>query len=368
MNANPSPITIAWLPGDGIGREVTEQALRVLRAVADERGVALTIEEAAVGGVAIDQCGSPLPEATLELCRRADGILLGAVGDPRYGPDSPQRPEAGLLGLRGELQLFCNLRPVRPFAALAHASPIRAERLADVDLVIVRELTGGIYFGDKREGDDADSSRPAEDVARYTADEIRRITRVAIDLAWQRRGGITQIDKANVLATSRLWRRVVTQMCAAEAPDLSLEHMLVDAAAMHLISRPAAFDVVLTDNLFGDILADECSVLAGSIGMLPSTSLGANGHVLVEPVHGSAPDIVGKGIANPIAAILCVADLMRHALDWPEAAARIDLAVETAVSRGACTPDIAADPRTAIGTHEVGDAVLNVLDALDGGV
>ncbi|MGE0432812.1 MAG: 3-isopropylmalate dehydrogenase [Planctomycetota bacterium] len=343
---------IVCLPGDGIGREVAHEAMRVLHAI----DPAIIIDEGLIGAAAIDATGEPLPAATLEQCRHADGIFVGAVGDPRYGPDSPQRPEAGLLALRRELQLFANLRPVRPFAALADASPIRADRLADVNLLIVRELTGGIYFGDKREGDDA-----AEDACRYTADEVARITHVAIDLARQRRGRITHIDKANVLATSRLWRRTVTRLCAADAPDIALDHMLVDAAAMHLITRPAAFDVVLTDNLFGDILADECAVLAGSLGMLPSVSLGVDGAVLVEPVHGSAPDIAGRGIANPSAAILCVAELVRHAFGWHDAAARIEHAVEATIDAGLRTADIAVRGVAPVGTTAFTDAVLTRL-------
>ena len=317
--------TITVLPGDGIGPEVTAEAVRVLRAVAESWGHEFELREARIGGCAIDATGSPLPEETLALCEGADAVFLGAVGGPKWDdPNAAVRPEQGLLGLRRALGVFANLRPVAPHPRLAAASPIRAERLEGVDLVVVRELTGGIYFGDKRRETVEGGGERAIDVLEYTTAEIERVVRVAASLARVRRGKLTSVDKANVLESSRLWRSVTTRVVSEEFPDVELEHLLVDACAMHLLSRPADFDVIVTENMFGDILTDEASMLAGSIGVLPSASLGAarvEGEAgagrgtrigLYEPIHGSAPELAGKGVANPIGAILSAALLLRH--------------------------------------------------------
>ncbi|MDE1924372.1 MAG: 3-isopropylmalate dehydrogenase, partial [Gammaproteobacteria bacterium] len=302
---------IAVLPGDGIGAEVTDEARRALQAVGRRFGHDFGFESGLLGGAAIDATGEPLPAATLALCRRADAVLMGAVGGPKWSdPNAKVRPEQGLLQLRKALGLFANLRPVVPHRAVLGASPIKPELLHGVDILVVRELTGGIYFGDKHR-----SETEAVDVCRYTVTEIERVVRLAAGLARGRRGKLTSIDKANVLETSRLWRLIVERVIGADFPDLRLEHMLVDAAAMHLIKRPRDFDVIVTENMFGDILTDEASMLAGSLGMLPSASLGAAGRGgLYEPIHGSAPDIAGRGIANPYATILSAAMLLRHSL------------------------------------------------------
>ncbi|MDE0363296.1 MAG: 3-isopropylmalate dehydrogenase, partial [Rhodospirillaceae bacterium] len=316
--------SVVALTGDGIGPEVTSQATRVLTAVARQFDLDLATREALIGGAALDQAGTPLPDATLECCRQADAILLGAVGGDRWSEvEVALRPEQGLLGLRKALGLYANLRPVTVEAALADASPLRAERLEGVDVMVVRELTGGIYFGTRGR-----TSTDAFDTCEYSVGEIRRIARLAGKLARKRRGRVTSVDKANVLDTSRLWRETVSGIFAEEFPDIELEHIYVDAAAMFLLSRPATFDVILTDNMFGDILSDEASMLAGSLGLLPSASLSDGGPGLYEPIHGSAPDIAGKGIANPCGAILSVAMLLRHSMNH-DAAAK---AVETAVS------------------------------------
>jgi 3-isopropylmalate dehydrogenase len=347
------PARIAVLPGDGVGPEVIAQAKLVLRAVARHGDCELTLIEAPIGGAALESAGDPLPSETLAVCKGADAVLLGAVGGPRWdGVEPAKRPESGLLRLRRELQTFANLRPVKAYEALLRGTPLRAEVARGTDLVFVRELLGGIYYGPKREG-----GGEAEDVCRYEVDEIRRVTRLAARLARARRGKLTSIDKANVLATSRLWRRTVAEVVAAEFPEVDLEHVLVDACAMHLMRRPRDFDVLLTENLFGDILSDEASVLAGSLGMLPSASLGDAGSPgLYEPVHGSAPDIAGRGIANPLGAILSAALLLRHSLGMEAEAAAVEGAVERVVGSGPLTPDCVGD-RLAT-TAEVGEAVL----------
>jgi len=287
--------TIALLPGDGIGPEVCEQAVRVLDALAAARGHRFAVSTALVGGAAIDACGDPLPADTLALCHRADAVLLGAVGGPKWSdPNAAVRPEQGLLRLRAELGVFANLRPVRPHPAASRQSPLKPAVLRGVDLVFVRELTGGSYFGEKRRDGDV-----AFDACRYSVAEIERVTRHAARLAHTRSGRITQVDKANVLETSRLWRATVSRVVREEFPDIELEHVLVDAMAMHLLTRPSAYDVILTENLFGDILTDEAAVLAGSMGLLPSASLGEGRRGLYEPIHGSAPDIAGRDIAKP---------------------------------------------------------------------
>ena len=359
--------TIAVLPGDGIGPEVNDAALLVLDAVADASGHRFTREYGGIGGAAIDADGEPLPPATAALCRRADAVLLGAVGGPKWdGYPGTLRPERGLLGLRKALGLFANIRPVVPHPAAIAASPIKPERLEGVDLIVVRELTGGSYFGDKtREGSGA--TAVARDEYTYSAEEISRVARVAFEYARARRRRVTSVDKANVLETSRLWREVVTETARTEYPDVDLEHMLVDSCAMHLISRPADFDVIVTENMFGDILTDEASVLAGSIGMLPSASLGARRNAqgfpigLYEPIHGSAPTIAGRGIANPIGAILSVAMMLRTSFGLTAEATAIERATWDALARGIVTADLASASGPARSTSTLGRAVADAV-------
>lgn len=348
---------IAVLPGDGIGPEVMAQGLRALRAVAQLHGHELALTELPFGGAAIDLCGNPLPERTLEACREADAVLLGAIGGPRWSaPEAKVRPEQGLLGLRQALGVYANLRPVKVHPALLSASTLKPEVIEGVDLLFVRELTGGIYFGDKRR-----DARAATDVCTYTVEEIERIVRAAARLAMRRRRKLVSIDKSNVLETSRLWREVTTRVMRMEFPEVALEHMLVDAAAMHLIRRPRDFDVLVTENMFGDILTDEASMLAGSLGLLPSASLGEGTRGLYEPIHGSAPDIAGRGVANPCGMILSVAWLLRHSLRLEREAAAIEQAVSQALTAGIRTPDIAGEHHRASSTQELGDAVLSAL-------
>jgi 3-isopropylmalate dehydrogenase len=353
---------IVALPGDGIGPEVVAEGVKVLGAVAEAYGHLFNIKEELLGGCAVAATGEPLPKATLEACRRATAVLVGAVGGPKWANLNLEvRPEAGLLKLRHELELFANLRPVRVLPALIDASPLRPERLAGVDLVVVRELTGGIYFGARKEAGAAD--RAAYDTMCYTEDEVWRIAHVACRLAEQRRGIVTSVDKANVLATSRLWRTVVSEVAEAY-PDIRLEHLLVDAATMHLLQRPGDFDVVLTSNMFGDILSDEASVLAGSMGLLPSASLNGGTFGLYEPIHGSAPDIAGRGIANPLGTILSVAMLLRYSLGLEAEAAAVEQAVEAVLEAGHRTPDIVRPGTRRVGTPEMGDLVTaGVIDA-----
>jgi 3-isopropylmalate dehydrogenase len=344
---------IAILAGDGIGPEVAAEAIRVLRAVAQKFGHDFTLDELPFGGIAIDEFNEGLPEHTLKGCLDADGVLLGAIGGPKWGPTAPVRPEAALLRLRAELGVYANLRPVTVQPALLNSSPIKPEYLEGVDLVFVRELTGGIYFGKKSKLVDR-----AIDECAYSVAEIERITRVAGKLAKKRRGKITQIDKSNVLETSRLWRAVSERVIREEFPGVSIEHMFVDAAAMHLIRNPRSFDVILTENLFGDILTDEAAMLAGSLGVLPSAALGDNRRGLYEPIHGSAPDIAGQGVANPCGTILSAALLLRHSLGLEEEAEAIEAAVSNALANGARTADIATTGSLALSTQEMGDAVL----------
>ncbi|MCC7200341.1 MAG: 3-isopropylmalate dehydrogenase [Gammaproteobacteria bacterium] len=348
---------IAVLPGDGIGPEVTAEAVRVLEAVAASRGHELTLEHAPVGAAAMDLCGEPLPAATLATAKGADGVLFGAIGDPRYSdPSLKVRPEQSILGLRRELGLYANLRPVVPHPALYGASPLKDHLLEGVDIMVVRELTGGIYFGKKTSSD-----TDATDECRYTVVEIERIARVAGRLARARRGKITSVDKANVLETSRLWQRVVKRVVAAEFADCSLEHQLVDSATMHLLKRPRDFDVIVTENMFGDILTDEAAMLAGSLGLLPSASLGDGTRGLYEPIHGSAPDIAGRGIANPYGTILSAAMLLRHSLGLEAEAAAVERAVSQAITDGVLTGDLTARGVTPASTREAGSAVLERL-------
>ena len=363
---------IVVLPGDGIGPEIIAAACELLDALGD-----FDFDERLMGGCSIDAHGIALTDDVLEACRAADAVLLGAVGGPKWDttdPDAP-RPEQGLLGLRKGMGLYANLRPVRPSPALVGSSPLREERIAGTDLLVVRELTGGIYFGDSgREGD------AAHDTCEYDAAEIERIARTAFEAALRRaesssrRPRVTSVDKANVLETSRLWREVVTGI-APDYPAVELDHLLVDNAAMQLVSRPADFDVIVAENLFGDILSDEAAMLTGSLGMLPSASLGVEGDPgLFEPVHGSAPDIAGKGIANPLATFLSVALMLRHGLERPEDAARIEAAVDAVLERGLRTPDLAGGtvaaaplpevpPEVEVGTAEMTSAVLDELSA-----
>ena len=352
---------IILLPGDGIGPEIVGAARRLLEALGD-----FEFEDQLMGGCSIDAHGTALTDEVLAACHDADAVLLGAVGGPKWDTTDPNapRPEQGLLGLRKGMGLYANLRPVRPSPALVAASPLREDRIAGTDLLVVRELTGGIYFGDSgREGDSA------HDTCEYSAAEIERISRVGFEAAQRRAVGsdrkprVTSVDKANVLETSRLWREVVGRV-APDYPDVTLDHLLVDNAAMQLVSRPADFDVIVTENLFGDILSDESAMLTGSLGMLPSASLGAEGDPgLFEPVHGSAPDIAGQGIANPLATFLSAAMMLRHGLDRADDAARIELAVDAVLDRGLRTPDLAGEGETAVGTDEVTEAVLAELSA-----
>ncbi len=338
---------IVTLPGDGIGPEVIEAAVHVLQAVGTGYGHAFTFEEALIGGCAIDATGNPLPDETLRVCAGADAVLLGAVGGPQWSdPTAGVRPEQGLLALRQHFDLFANLRPVRAYPALAQHAPLRADLLEGVDILFVRELTSGIYFGERGEQGDGDR---AHDTLLYTVAQVERVARVAFDAARQRRGKLASVDKANVLAAMRLWRRTVEQV-AQDYPDVELEHVLVDACAMHILRHPARFDVILAGNMFGDILSDEASVLAGSLGMLPSASLNAGAFGVYEPIHGSAPDIAGQGLANPVGTILSAAMLLRHSLKLDAEADAVEAAVEAALADGARTADIVGAGEDAIST------------------
>ena len=348
------------LPGDGIGPEVTYAARDVLQAVGENFGHTFGFEEGLIGGISIDSTGEALTRETLEACRNADAVLLGAVGGPKWDdPGAEVRPEQGLLALRSELALYANLRPARSYPQLLDSSPLKPDRIADVDLLIVRELTGGVYFGMPRGREiDPDRGEKAVDTMVYWDYEVQRVVDLAFQIARGRKKRVTSIDKANILETSRLWRTVAVQV-AEKYPDVELEHQLVDSAAMRLISDPRSFDVIVTENLFGDILADEAAVLAGSLGMLPSASLGDHKPGLYEPVHGSAPDIAGKGIANPIGAILSAAMLLRHSLQLDEEARGIERAVEACLGMGLRTADLGGDPP--VGTGSLVEAVINRL-------
>jgi len=354
---------ILVLPGDGIGPEIVAEAVRVLERLREAHGLDVELEEGLVGGAAVDATGSPLPEATLEAARRADAVLLGAVGGPKWdGLPRERRPERGLLGLRKGLGLFANLRPAILYPELAGASTLRPEVVSGLDLMIVRELTGGIYFGEPRGiRTRPDGVREGYNTEVYAEDEIERIARVAFETARRRGRRLCSVDKANVLESSELWREVVTRV-GAEYPDVELSHMYVDNAAMQLVRAPKQFDVMVTTNMFGDILSDCAAMLTGSIGMLPSASLNAEGRGMYEPIHGSAPDIAGKGVANPLATILSVAMMLRHSLDEPALAARVERAVGRVLAQGLRTPDIAAPGEPAVGTREMGAAVVAALD------
>ena len=349
--------SIAVLPGDGIGREVTAEAVKVLRAAADLFGYRIETREYAVGAAGVAESDDALPERTRAAVVEADAVLLGAVGHPDLAAaEGHRRPEAGLLALRKLLGAYANLRPVTVPPALLHASPLRPERLAGVDLLIVRELTGGLYYGEPRSLE-RDS---AVNTMRYTVPDIERVARVAFRAAAERRGGLTSVDKANVLEVSQLWRETVTRLGAEEFPAVELEHLYVDFAAMRLVAEPARIDVLLTENLFGDILSDEAAVLTGSLGVLPSASLG-DGPGLFEPVHGSAPDIAGRGVANPIGAIASAAMLLRYGFELPEAATVVDQAIAAVLAAGARTADIARPGERSVGTREIGDEIARLV-------
>jgi len=354
MSSAPRTYMLALLPGDGVGPEVTAEAARVLDASADAFGFGIEAGEYAVGGAGVDASGDPLPRATLDACLDADAVFLGAVGGPQWDRvEADLRPERGLLRLRARLGAFANLRPVSVSETLAARSPLRPERVAGTDLLIVRELTGGIYFGRPRERTETE----AYDTMRYSVTEIERIARVAFQWAEKRDGRVTSVDKANVLASSALWRDVVSRVGAEEYPDVALEHLYVDNAAMQVVSDPRRFDVVVTGNLFGDVLSDLAATLPGTLGLLPSASLGGRAG-LFEPVHGSAPDLAGRGLANPLAAILSAAMLL-DTLGEPEAAAAVRTAVDAVLADGPLTPDLGGDAQTDDVGTAVADAVLS---------
>ena len=354
---------IAVLPGDGIGPEVMAEAVKVLIRVAEVYGHTFRFEEGLIGGVAIDKTGSPLPDEVLTLCQASDAVLLAAVGDPRYDdPTLKVRPEQGLLALRKGLEVFANLRPVKLYQELLYASTIKPEVLADVDFVVVRELTGGIYFGE-RGRKMVDGAEAAYDTLLYSVPEVERVVRLAFDLARQRRKAevlakVTSVDKGNVLESSRLWRETAERV-AGEYPDVEFESMYVDIAAMRLVRYPSVFDVMVTGNMFGDILTDEAAMIAGSIGMLPSAALGEHKPGLYEPIHGSAPKYTGMDVANPIATILSTAMLLRHSLGLEEEATAVEAAVGTVLRQGYRTRDIAEEGKQQVGTREMGDLIAD---------
>jgi len=348
---------ITLLPGDGIGPDVTACAKQVLDVVATRYGHQFEYHEQLIGGAAIDAKNDPLPSATIESCEAADAVLLGAVGGPKWSdPNAKIRPEQGLLKLRSILGVYANIRPVKIYDELAGTSPLKAEILQGVDMLVIRELTGGIYFGQKTR-----TETSASDLCEYTVGEIERIVRVAARLAAGRRGKLCSVDKANVLETSRLWRDVTDRLMADEFPAIELETLLVDAAAMHLLSRPSDFDVIVTENMFGDILTDEASMLAGSLGMLPSASLGDSKVGLYEPIHGSAPDIAGMEIANPCATIASAALLLRHSLELEAEASEVEAAIARAIAGGARTVDIVSEGETGISTSEMTAEIVSCL-------
>ena len=349
---------IVLLPGDGIGPEIVAEAQRVLEVIAGKFGHEFTFSSHRIGGIAIDETGDPLPVETVDACKASEAILLGAVGGPKWDdPSAKTRPEKGLLGIRKELGLFANLRPIRLFDELVDASPLKREIIEGTDILFLRELTGGIYFGDSgRSGEGANEAAHQSMV--YSVPEVERIVRLAAKAAQGRDNRLTSVDKANVLEPSRLWRQVAARVMAEEFPDVQYDVVLVDAMAMHLINRPRDFDVVVTGNMFGDILTDEASMLPGSLGMLPSASLGDGGPGLYEPIHGSAPDIAGQGIANPLATILAAAMMLRHSLNLTTEAAAIEAAVSEVLADGLRTSDIARGAKS-IGTKEMGQAVVD---------
>ncbi len=352
---------ILVLPGDGIGPEIVAQAVAALERLRERHGLDVALDYALLGGCAVDATGEPYPADTQARARVADAILLGAVGGPQYDSlPRAQRPERGLLGIRKDLKLFANLRPAIVYPQLAGASSLKPEMVAGLDILIVRELTGDIYFGEPRGIETRDGERVGFNTMIYSESEIRRIVRVAFEAARKRSRRVCSVDKMNVLETTQLWREVAEEV-AREYPDVSLSHMLVDNAAMQLVRNPMQFDVMVTGNMFGDILSDEASMLTGSIGLLPSASLDENGKGLYEPIHGSAPDIAGKGVANPLATILSVAMLLRYSLARGDLAAKVESAVRTVLAEGLRTADIAVKGERAVGTAEMGEAVLTLL-------
>jgi len=353
--------TIAVLPGDGSGQEVTPEAVRVLQTVGKRAGVGFEFESALIGGAAIDATGDPLPEASLALCRRASAILFGAVGGPKWDHlPQERRAERGLLRLRKELDLFANLRPAKCFPMLVDASPLKRSVVEGTDLMVVRELTGGLYFGEPRGRQAVADGERAVNTMAYTTREIERVARTAFDVARKRRKRLASVDKANVLIVSQLWRDTLTRV-AQSYPDVALEHVLVDNCAMALVRTPTRFDTIVTENTFGDILSDEAAILAGSMGMLPSASLGGSVG-LYEPVHGTAPDIAGTGVANPIAAVLSAAMLLRYSLNMAAHADRVERAVERALAQGHRTGDIAQRGDKTVGTREMADVIIRELE------
>lgn len=351
---------IAVLPGDGIGPEVVAEAEKVLKRTEELFGYRFETEHAVFGGIAIDEKGTPMPEETLQLCKNADAVLLGAVGGPKWDNNPHElRPETGLLGIRKSLGLFANIRPAYIFDCLKEASTLKPEVLDGTDLIVVRELTGGIYFGEKYRRD-TEHGQEAVDTCVYNVEEVERIARQGFEIAQKRSKKLASVDKANVLESSRLWRETVNRI-APEYPDVELEHILVDNCAMQLLRRPSSFDVIVTENMFGDILSDEAAMLTGSIGMLSSASLGEGSFGLFEPVHGSAPDIAGQGIANPIATILSVALMFRLTFGYADAADSIETAVKAVLDAGHRTGDIAKDKSQALSTSAMGDLIVNTM-------
>lgn len=355
---------IVLLPGDGIGPEVVSQATRVLESIGKSHSHDFQFSTWKIGGIAIDETGDPLPQETIDACLKCDAILLGAVGGPKWDdPNAKTRPEAGLLKIRKELGLFANLRPIITFPELLDASPLKREIIDGTDILFFRELTGGLYFGPSGTETLPDGQQRSFSTAVYTTSEVERIVRMAATAARGRRKKVTMVDKANVLEASRLWRRVSAKIMAEEFSDLEYEVVLVDSMAMHLLSRPRSFDVVVTSNMFGDILTDEASMLPGSLGMLPSASLGSSGPGLYEPIHGSAPDIAGKGIANPLATILAAAMLLRHSLHLETEAQLIEMAVRKVLAAGHRTADLVAKGTPSLSTTAITDCVLEQLRA-----
>jgi 3-isopropylmalate dehydrogenase len=353
---------ITLLPGDGIGPEITDATRQVMDAVAKKFGHRLSYSSQLIGGIAIDETGTPLPDDTITACRNSDAVLLGAVGGPKWDdPTAAVRPEQGLLGMRKALGLFANVRPVKLFRGLEAASPLKPERLKNVDLVFIRELTGGIYFGQPKGKEVKDGVRRGFDTMVYDENEVRRIIELACDIARKRRGHVTSIDKANVLCTMQVWREVAMEVAKANS-DLKFDHQLVDSAAMRLVTEPGSFDVIVAGNMFGDILSDEGAVLTGSLGLLPSASLGEGKLGVYEPIHGSAPDIAGKGIANPLGTILSAAMLLRHSLDLDAEAKAIENAVQKVLDNGLRTADLGGGPQS-LSTGAMTDAVIVAIEA-----
>ncbi len=352
---------IAILKGDGIGPEIVDSALRVLRRLGELSGVSFEFEEGLIGGIAIDQKGEPLPKETLDLCLKADAVLLGAVGGPKWDSlPTSKRPEKGLLQIRKALDLYANLRPAKVYEPLIQASPLKEETARGTDFIVIRELTGDVYYGEPRGIFVENGKRVGINTMRYTEDEIRRVVKKAFEVAMKRRKKLTSVDKSNVLEVSGLWRDIVEEE-SKNYPEVELEHLYVDNCAMQIVRRPSSFDVIVTGNIFGDILSDEAAVITGSLGMLPSASLGER-YALYEPVHGSAPDIAGKGIANPIATILSTAMMLRYSFSLEHLANAVERAVELTLEKGYRTPDIHSEGCTRVGTEQMTDAIIKALE------